>query len=221
MRQLLPCMLLLLAACHGGQQHLPARKDSIPSFKMTYKKVKLLSITGDFDGDGRKDTIREHLISITDKRELDSMPDPFGKGMEYDSMVSFVYHKDVSVVLTVSGHPHDSIYIGTGFGAYCLINLGDNNHDGKDELAYSTDYADYSHLNSCDIFSYCKGKWEMLFYFDIHESAFDYTNGVTENTIFHDIPDYLVKQKGKWMYRDNSSLDSTDIWMPLQVPACK
>ena len=94
----------------------------------------------------------------------------------------------------------DTLHLGTGSGLYCLINIGDNNHDGKDEIAFVVDNCDFSSLNSCNIYTICRNKWTELKSFGVNEFAFDYTTN--EEPVFNEIPGFLEKHNGQWMFKD-------------------
>ena len=93
-----------------------------------------------------------------------------------------------------------ALHLGTAQGLYCLINIGDNNADGRDEIALVIDYLDISSINSCKIYSLCKDKWTLLKQFKVHEEAFFFENN--KALIFDNIKGYLEKQNNKWVFKD-------------------
>ena len=94
----------------------------------------------------------------------------------------------------------ERLHLGLAQGLYCLINIGDINSDGKDEIALVIDYLDWSSVNSCKIYTLCNNKWTLLQQFAIHEMAFDFEGG--QSPIFSDIKGYLEKHRGRWLYLD-------------------
>ena len=86
------------------------------------------------------------------------------------------------------------------YGLFCLINIGDNNNDGKDEIALVPALLDYSNLNSCRIYSLCNNEWQELTVFRILEDSFAYA-GSTE-PIFTEIVNYLEHKDGQWFFWD-------------------
>jgi hypothetical protein len=119
----------------------------------------------------------------------------------------------------MNGKP-TSIDTGVSFGTLCLINMGDNNGDKKDEVAFVPMLKDYSNLNSCHILSICNGSWKELKTFGVNEMAF--YSEESANTI----PGYLENHKGRWMFLDNDLLEKMpdDQYGKLQklvMPRCK
>lgn len=125
--------------------------------------------------------------------------------------------------LTLNKSNPDTLQIGVAQGLYCLINLGDLNADGKEEIALVVDHLDFSGVNQCEIYSYCSNQWTLLKRFSIHEEAFIY---MTENALrFDAIKGYLEKRDGRWMYLDYEkalvSDEADSKMMPLKVDLCK
>lgn len=167
------------------------------------------SLTGDFDGDGLPDTLIQQLRLETDGSSVDSVPDVCQE--DYDSTVKYYLGKNTMSTVVLSSKDVDTIQLDDAMGTYCLINLGDNNKDGKDEIALVPDLLDYSNLNTCHIYSLCGRHWITLKTLDTNEDAFTFT----QDTIFNSIPEYLEKRNGTWMYRD-----STYVFRLLELPAC-
>ncbi len=163
-------------------------------------KLEKLFIVGDFDGDRKSDTIFQHNFSKLTKAEIEYSADPFQN--EWDTVVKWFYSQDAVIYLTVNKSNTDTLNLGTAQGLYCLINIGDNNADSKDEIAFVIDQLDDSRVNSCLIYSFCRDKWTLLKEFGIHEGSFDFTTD--KAPIFEIIKDHLEKQNGKWVYRDYS-----------------
>lgn len=159
-----------------------------------------LYTVGDFDGDGKTDTLFQHNYSLLRHTEIDSAADPFKN--EWDTVVNWFYRQDPQIYICFNKINTDTLKLGAGQGLYCLLNIGDNNKDGKDEIAFVVDYLDYSRVNSCKIFSLCENKWLQLKQIGIHEDAFNFNSEVNPNPVFPEINEYLEKRKGKWMYKD-------------------
>jgi hypothetical protein len=184
--------------------------DNSPVHKVAEDKIKLhklekLFVVGDFDGDRKQDTIFQHNFSKLTKTEIENSADPFQN--EWDTVVKWFYSQDADLYLTLNKINQDTLHLGTAQGLYCLINIGDNNADGKDEIALVIDYFDFSRVNSCKIYILCQGKWTLLKQFGVYEGSFDFTTD--KAPIFNNIKDYLEKQNGKWVYKDYSQ-DSDD-----------
>ncbi len=159
-----------------------------------------LFVTGDFDGDGKTDTLFQHNFSLANQTEIYNAPDPFKN--EWDTVVNWFYRQDPQIYICVHKTGQDTIKLGEGQGLYCLLNIGDNNKDGKDEIAFVVDYLDYSRVNSCKIYSLCDNKWIQLKQIGIHEDAFNFNSELNPHPVFPEINEYLEKHNGKWMYKD-------------------
>lgn len=166
--------------------------------KVKLHKLEKLFVFGDFDGDGKQDTIFQHNFSRQTKTEIEYSADPFQN--EWDTVVKWFYDQDADLYLTINKSNQDILRLGTAQGLYCLINIGDNNADGKDEMALVIDYLDFSRVNSCKIYSLCKDKWILLKQFGVHEDAFDFTSD--KAPLFENIKEYLEYANGKWVYKD-------------------
>ena len=162
-----------------------------------------LHITGDFDGDKIPDTIYQHNYSTLRKKEIVNSPDPAKE--DWDSIVKWFYREESDVYLSLNKKKSPALHLGTGQGLYCLINIGDINHDGKDEIALVADLCDYSSVNTCRIYSLCNHKWIMLKEFGIHESAFYFTGD--KMPVFNIIKGFLEKQNNTWRYSDYNQSD--------------
>lgn len=160
--------------------------------------LKKLFVVGDFDGDRKKDTIFQHNYSRRTKNEIDSSPDPFQN--EWDTVINWFNDQDADLYLSLNKDNQDTLHLWTAHGLYCLINIGDNNDDGKDEIALVVDQLDFSRVNRCKIYALCQGKWMLLKQFGVHEDSFSFTTN--KAPIFNGVKDYLEKQHGKWVYKD-------------------
>lgn len=220
---LLP-IALALSSCNS--QH-PKPKDNPIATETKGENIKLhplkkLSVTGDFDGDGKPDTLLQHNYSLLAKAEIGYAADPFEN--DWDSVVNWFYDQDAEVYLARKNRVGDTLHLGIAQGLYCLLNLGDMNGDGKDEIAFVVDYLDYSRVNSCKIYAICNGKWTRLKEFDVHEEAFDFTSEGPPS--FDNIPGFLERQNGKWVYQDYSQImddqmEMIGIMEPLILGPCE
>ena len=190
--------------------------------KVKLHKLEKLFVVGDFDGDRNQDTIFQHNFSRLTKSEIEQAADPFQN--EWDTVVKWFYDQDADLYLTINKSGNDSLSFGTAQGLYCLINIGDNNADGKDEIALVIDYLDFSRVNSCKIYSLCKDQWTLLKQFGIHEDAFNFTS--EKAPLFKIIKEYLVNHDGKWVYKDYSqegydNPEDVGKMLPLKLDKCK
>ncbi|MDB5257751.1 MAG: hypothetical protein JWM14_2446 [Chitinophagaceae bacterium] len=123
-------------------------------------------ISGDFDGDGKKEKLTEHYHSELTHKETNK----YYNGLDYDQQVDITVQKyPYSFVL--SDNPKiDTLPIANTaqlFGIAYMKNEGDLNGDGTDEVSYVVDWADWSSLNSWNIATYKNKKWQTLYSFAI------------------------------------------------------
>jgi hypothetical protein len=197
-------LVVLLISCNSKNSNeasvkkTQAHVKSMDRAKTNFHKLQKLSVTGDFDGDKKTDTIYQYNFSKREKKEIVFSPSPYK--VEWDEVVNWFYDQDSDVTLAMN--KKDIVHLGTAQGLYCLINIGDNNKDGKDEVALVIDYCDFSRINSCKIYSLCHGEWELLKVFGIHEGAFDWNKGENRPK-FNEIREFLERKNKVWMYKDN------------------
>ena len=173
---------------------------------MAFQKLNKLFVVGDFDGDGIRDTVFQHTVSLRTGKEIVHTPDPFQH--EWDNMVKWFDDQEAEVYLTMNIQNPDTLHLGFAQGLYGLINVGDNNADGRDEIALVIDHLDFSAVNSCKIFSLCKGQWTLLKQFGVLEDAFVLTD--EQAHAFDQIAGFLENRNGKWMYRDYLPQEDVD-----------
>lgn len=218
-------LIFVLASCGKKQNTSPASKPlaenkSEDTTSIQFKNQKTLSITGNFSGKG-EDIL---TAAITDSlgKPLQRVPDPMKS--DWDTLVRYYFRMGYYTTISLKTGTTPKLTF-TGQGVYCLINIGDNNNDGKDEIALVPDLPDYSNLNSCHIYSVCDGTWKKLFSFGIFEGAFDFTGDI--GPAFKTIPDFFEKQGKSWEYRDYYNQDEYDSLTYLNqmkkliIPNCK
>lgn len=208
MKTILIIFIALLFGCAAPQQQAQ------PEQAIHLHKLGKLTVTGDFNGDGKQETLSQHTYSNRYKIELDSAADPFQH--TWDTVIHWFEEQEASVFL-LSDAGNDTLQLGLAHGLYCLINIGDNNGDGKDEIAVAVDLLDESQLNHCTVYSFCQNKWQPLTRFTIRESAFEFTNNMPP--MYEHIPGFLEKQQGKWFFLD--ALKEDGPMKPLVVAKCE
>ncbi len=132
-----------------------------------------LMITGDFDGDGKIDTLTESFISSINGKETNKYAD-----LEYDSLVKLtILKKPISrLISTKLQHliiNNDNFQL---FGLSFLKNEGDIDNNGTDEIGLVVDWADWSDVNSYKIYTYKNNSWTELLNFEIRENDIDELN---------------------------------------------
>jgi hypothetical protein len=133
---------------------LVTKRDPIFGFRFVIK--------GDFNGDGKTETLTEHYISGIDKKETNKSYD----SLDYDKLVDTIVKKYPISFITCNNSLIDTLQIDDqvgSFGLSFLKNEGDLNGDGTDEISYVVDWADWSSLNSCNLMTYKNKKWQKLY----------------------------------------------------------
>lgn len=163
--------LLALVGCHdAAKQAKPKelKKDSTKnviansSRPVTHPPVfgYRFVITGDFDGDGKKEKLVEHYYSGIKDQETN----------KYDDLVEMT-KKDKTFSFVLSDNKNiDTLHIsssGESFGLSYLKNEGDLNGDGTDDISYVTNWTDWSNLNTWHIMTYKNKHWEDLYNFSM------------------------------------------------------
>lgn len=212
-------LLIILASCSKPKKDFQ-QVHSIEKDTLKYQETQILSITGDFDGDGKQDKISQFIVDSTGKR-VDKIID-FQFYDIFDVAKYFDKHNlHVQIDLNKKSTKIDAGY---SCGLLCLINIGDNNNDKKDEIAIVPDRMDYSRHNYCYIYSLCQNGWNEILSFNVHEDAFDYTGD--EPPIFTTIPGALELRNKKWYYLDYLEMDyktaeEVGQMLPLIIPPCQ
>jgi len=193
-------LLIVLFSCNQNSRKNVSKTAVSDTLKTAIKfnKLEKLFVIGDFDGNGKQDTIFQHNYSKQTKTEIEKSPDPFEN--DWDIVEKWFYSQKSDLYLTINKPNPDTLHLGTAQGLYCLINIGDTNGDRKDEIALVIDKLDMSRVNSCEIYSLCNEKWTLLKQFGIHEDSFDFS--ANKKPIFNVVKGYLEKQNGKWLYKD-------------------
>lgn len=162
------------------------------------RKLRKLWIAGEFDGKPGHDTIVQRIYSYRTDSEMESGPDP----LQFDADVMKKWHEEqqVSSTLIFRQGEGGTLNVGRRPMFYCLLNVGDNNRDGKDEIALSVNRFDESPENRCFIYTICDYRWVIVQDIGVHEDAFSFTG--EGSPVFGEIKGYLKKRNGRWVYRD-------------------
>jgi hypothetical protein len=124
-------------------------------------------ISGDFDGDGKKEKLIEHFFSGLDNCETNKFYDGLS---DYGQLVALTVKKETFSFVSSDNNLIDTLHISFGgqlLGLSYLKNEGDLNGDGTDEVSYVVDWADWSNLNTWHIVTYKNKKWTELYSFPI------------------------------------------------------
>lgn len=125
------------------------------------------TIKGDFDGDGKKETLTEHYMSLAERQETNKFYDSLP---EYDQLVALTIKKRPYSFVAANKSAVDTLRISSDpqmLGLSYLKNEGDLDGDGGDEVSYVVNWADYSSANTWHIVSYKNKHWKELYSFAI------------------------------------------------------
>ena len=125
------------------------------------------SITGDFNGDGKKDTLTEHFFSGIDNKETNK----YYENGNYDTLVALNAKKKTYCFLSCSNKNIRALNIASTpqLGIAYLKNEGDLNGDGTDEISYAVDWADWSNVNFCRVMTFKNNEWKEIYSFQIRD----------------------------------------------------
>lgn len=222
-------VLLFFGLCFVASCNQTVKKEKPKTVKkqnhVITEKLQTVSVIGDFDGDKQIDTLNQIYTSEDNPKPIHQVTFNNPKNIDYEyDKVNYYFKHRIQVDLKSNNPKINSLWLGICYGTFCLINVGDINHDGKDELAITIDYCDYSLPNSCNIYGYCNNEWKELHQFNINENAFTY--GKSEVLDPNKIEKYLEKRNGKWYYLDylewfrDDSNEKTTPMRPLKVKKC-
>lgn len=219
-------IFLAIISCSGYEQKQPVEakqpeEQKVP--EMAYKLLEKKMLTGDFNGDGIQDTIFQHNINAETGLSIDSCPDPWK--YEWDSVAMYFSRNHSQITLSSSLPGVGKRILDGGLGLYCFINIGDNNHDKKDEVALVVEKTDNTRVNYCEIYSICGKTWVQLKLFSVYEGAFDSLDNKPPAT--DRILGFLEKKEGTWKYLDyiddlqNEDETTVGKFQPLRLKPCK
>lgn len=160
-RLFIPTFPVLLMACDHGA-NLDLNSEVVPVNTEIFGNR--FRVVADLHGVGSHDTVTEVYFS----QKLGAEAPKFIADWSYDSLVERSYQLEPLVMLRSTSAPMYTVSkAGHGFGLLYLVNEGDLDGDGADELGYVLDNADWSSLNTYHVISLTEGRWIELFAFPI------------------------------------------------------
>lgn len=124
-------------------------------------------VSGDYDGDGKKEKLIEHFFSGLDSKETNKFYDSLS---DYFQLVALTVKKEPVSFVISDNKLIDTLRISSGgqlLGLSYLKNEGDLNGDGTDEVSYVVNMADWSSSNTWHLVTYRNKKWTELYSFPI------------------------------------------------------
>ena len=156
-------LVLIVVSCKHISTDLEEQEEvCINNSSFLFKQL----ITGDFDGDGVADKMNEVLFSSIDSQSIDMLPN-----LDYDSLIMWISQKEPVLYLKSDNLniPDLQLTSQPSFGILWIKNEGDLNQNGRDEISVVIDWADWSALNHCVIYSLEKDGWRKWVDFPIRE----------------------------------------------------
>jgi hypothetical protein len=203
-------VILLLAGCVACEQpRSPASQELRTASKEIFGHR--FEVLADVDGDHRPDTLREVYWSRTFDREAAK----FLADADFDTLVKRAYDLRPLVMLRRSGGRLDTLDArGSGFGLALLVNEGDLDGDGADEVGYVLDHADWSNTNTYHVLTWKKEGMRVLFTFPIWDWQLP------------DLPEAereygLIGQTGRRIRPAVDSMPAVDLVIPIRPGAAK
>lgn len=167
-------LLFVITACNPKQPNQSDSSTNETSETTTQEPEPIwgyrYTLEGDFNGDGKKETLKEHFVSTISGEETNK----FYKGLDdYEQLIELTIAKQPWSFLTCDNANIDTLHIAELsqlLGVYILRNEGDLDGDGGEEISYVVDWADFSNINSCNVMSYKNNKWVELYDIPIWET---------------------------------------------------
>lgn len=125
-------------------------------------------VVGDFDGDGRGDTLAEHLMD----RRSGTEAFKFHENEGYERRNDRLARERPLCYIAATGSGIDSIPLALEYPASGLAfmrNEGDLDGNGTDELSYVVDHLDASSVNDCNVVTLTRRGWKSMLSFQIRE----------------------------------------------------
>lgn len=175
--------LFFLVSCGGNnpgskEENIPTtNKEDIKQYEWFTDQVADLPeefrfiIKGNFSGSGQEEILHEEILDIKTKK---SLPKLYESNADKQRAVDKIRNNPAytAIVPKKGSLPREEkLNDAPSMGFLYLRNEGDLNGDGKDEVAYVTDWADMSSKNFCKVISYNHGEWVSLAEFSIDETV--------------------------------------------------
>ena len=144
--------------------YLPVKEDTIPKEVFGSR----FSISGDYNGDGKPDTLTEQFISRHTGRETNK----YYERLDMDSMTALLVRKSPVSRMVSTDTSLTDLFISDQelqFGLAFAKNEGDLDGNGTDELSYVVEWADWSSMNTCVIVTWTPEGWKRMASFEVRD----------------------------------------------------
>jgi len=170
-----------------------------------------LNVLADVNGDGRLDSLTEYYVS----RKLGRAMAKYLKDAPYDSLVKRTSDLQALVLLRHADGRVDTLDDrGTGFGFALLVNEGDLDGDGADEIGYVLDHADWSNTNTYRVITWKEEELQVLFTFPIWDWQLPDPQDAEREFA-------LIGQTGRRIHDDGVPMPDVDLVIPLRSGVAK
>jgi len=195
---------LVLDGCSSPSEHEVVNVPEAAAEIMGHR-FKVIASLGDDDG---QDTLTEHCASQQDRTEVAK----YVVDLSYDGLVGRAYRLAPEILVTCSNGAVDTLFIGQAgpaFGLALLMNEGDLDGDGRDEIGYVLDNADWSNTNTYVVMSFGGDVWTELFRFAIWDWQLP------------ELPDAdreygLIGQMGRRIHAVTDTMAAVDLVLPVR-----
>lgn len=194
-----------------------------PKKEGTRENVELMSVEylhrtnlkGDFNGDGVSEILYESVMSHVTGKQIDSLVYenfPGGFYDPYTGMVVAMCDLKPSVKLkSPDGLPDLKLnHTNQVFGVLDIKNLGNINEIPGDEFAVIVDWADWSNVNTCQIYSLINDEWNHVFEFEIRVGFSD------RDLLLSPIDEVMELRANDWYYNEANSICDNFDWQKLE-----
>lgn len=174
------------------------------------------TLKGDFDGDGTTEILYESMLSHVTGKQIDLVVYenfPGGFHDPYAGLVVAVCDLKPSLKLKSPDGFQDLKLNHTYqiFGILDIKNLGNINEIPGDEFALIVDWADWSNVNTCQIYSLINNEWNQIFDFEIRDG---FSDGDFRFSLINEVLEF---RDNAWYYYETDATQDKNDWQKLKL----